>query len=343
MFRVEHTWILWFLLLIPLMVVAFYLVKRWRKNARARFAEAGLFEQLMPTYSHGKYRLKFTFFIIGYAFLIMGVANPQVGSKLEEVKREGIDLIIALDVSNSMKAQDIQPNRLERAKMAMQQLVGRLKSDRLGIIVFAGEAYTQLPITTDYAAAKLFLNTIDTDIVPTQGTDLAAAIELGTESFDMESSSGKAIIIVTDGENHEPNAIEAAESAVEKGIQIYTIGMGTPTGSPIPVYKNGKQNGFRQDREGNTVISSLNENMLRELSDVGNGMYIRANDANVGFQDILADLSSMETQEFESSVYTDYEDRFQFFLGVAFIFLLLSLLMSEKKSKWSQKIKLFES
>jgi Ca-activated chloride channel family protein len=222
-------------------------------------------------------------------------------------------------------------------------LLQGLKSDRLGIIVFAGEAYTQLPITTDYAAAKLFLNTIDTDVVPTQGTNLASAIELAAESFDMESSSGKAVIIVTDGENHEPNALEAAESAVEKGIQIYTIGMGTPTGSPIPVYKNGKQNGFRQDNEGNTVISSLNEDMLRQLADVGNGMYIRANNANVGFQDILADLSSMEKQEFESSVYTDYEDRFQFFLGVAFIFLLLSLLISEKKSKWSQKVKLFES
>lgn len=325
------------------MVIAFYFVKRWRKKARKRFAESALFDQLMPAYSHAKYRLKFTFFVLAYAFLIMGLANPQVGSKLEEVKREGIDLMIALDVSNSMKAQDIQPNRLERAKMAMQQLVQKLKSDRLGIIVFAGEAYTQLPITTDYAAAKLFLNTIDTDVVPTQGTNLASAIELATESFDLESSSGKAVIVVTDGENHEPNALEAAEAAREKGIQIYTIGMGTPTGSPIPVYRKGKPDGFRQDQEGNTVISSLNEEMLRELADVGNGMYIRANNANVGFQEILADLSSMEKQEFESSVYTDYEDRFQFFLGLAFIFLLLSMIMSEKKSKWRQKIKLFES
>jgi len=342
MFRVEHTWVLWFLLLIPLMIVAFYLVKRWRKKAKERFAESHLMQQLMPTYSNTKYRLKFTFFIIGYAFVILGIANPQVGSKLEEVKREGIELIIALDVSNSMKAQDIKPNRLERAKMAMQQLLKKLKSDRLGIIVFAGEAYTQLPITTDYAAAKLFLNTVDTDIVPTQGTNIADAIDLATESFDFERGSGKAIIIVTDGENHEENAITAAENAAEKGIQIYTIGMGTPNGAPIPVIKNGRQS-FRQDGKGNTVISSLNEDMLRELSSIGNGMYVRASSAQVGFEQILSDLSGMEKEEFESSVYTDYEDRFQFFLGIAFVFLLLSILISEKKSKWREKIKLFES
>lgn len=342
MFRVEHTWVLWFLLLIPLMIVAFYFVKLWRKKARERFAESHLMQQLMPTYSNAKYRLKFTFFIIGYAFVILGIANPQVGSKLEEVKREGIELMIALDVSNSMKAQDIKPNRLERAKMAMQQLLKKLKSDRLGIIVFAGEAYTQLPITTNYAAAKLFLNTVDTDIVPTQGTNIADAINLATESFDFERGSGKALIIVTDGENHEENAITAAEDAAEKGIQIYTIGMGTPNGAPIPVIKNGRQS-FRQDGEGNTVISSLNEDMLRELSTIGRGMYVRASSAQVGFEQILADLSGMEKEEFESSVYTDYEDRFQFFLGIAFIFLLLSMLISEKKSKWREKIKLFES
>lgn len=343
MFRVEHTWVLWGLLLIPLMVVVFYAINKWRKSARNKFAENKLFQDLMPAYSNTRYRFKFTFFLLAFAFLLIGLANPQIGTKLEEVKREGIDLIIAVDVSNSMNATDLSPSRLERAKRAMQQLLEKLKGDRLGIIVFAGEAYTQLPITTDYSAAKLFLNTINTEIVPTQGTNIAAAIELATNSFDYESGGSKALVIVSDGENHEKNAVEAAKDAAEKGIKIFTIGMGTTTGAPIPLYKNGKQNGFRQDKEGNTIITSLNEDMMRELADVGNGLYIRANNASVGFQQILDELNGMNKKEYASSVYTDYEDRFQFFLAISFIFLLISLILNEKKSKWRKKIKLFES
>ena len=225
----------------------------WRKQARERFAEHDLFEQLLPSHSNFKFGLKFSFFLVAYIFLVIGLANPQIGTKMEEVKREGIDLIIALDVSNSMKAEDLSPNRLERAKRAMLQLLQELKSDRLGIIVFAGQAYTQLPVTTDYAAAKLFLNTIDTDIVPTQGTAIGAAIELANESFDFEHGGQKALIVVTDGENHEDDAITAAEEAREKGIKVYTVGMGTPMGAPIPIIRRGKQIGFRQDQEGNTV------------------------------------------------------------------------------------------
>jgi len=343
MFRVEHTWVLWSLLLIPLMLVAFYALNKWRKHARKKFAEPALLEQLMPAFSLTRYRLRFAFFLIGFTFLLIGLANPQVGTKLEEVKREGIDLVIALDVSNSMNATDLSPSRLERAKRAMQQLVEKLKSDRLGILIFAGEAYTQLPITTDYAAAKLFLGTIETDIVPTQGTNIASVIDLAIESFDYESGGSKALVIVTDGENHEPNAVTAAEEAAKKGIKIYTIGMGTTTGAPIPVYQNGRQKGFRQDKDGNTVISSLNEEMLKELADIGDGLYVRASNASVGFDQILDNLSGLDKAEFESSVYTDYEDRFQFFLGAAFIFLLIATLMNEKKSKWREKIKLFES
>ncbi len=343
MFRVEHTWVLWGLALVPLFLMAFWAIKRWRKQARERFAEHDLFEQLLPSHSNFKFGLKFSFFLVAYIFLVIGLANPQIGTKMEEVKREGIDLIIALDVSNSMKAEDLSPNRLERAKRAMLQLLQELKSDRLGIIVFAGQAYTQLPVTTDYAAAKLFLNTIDTDIVPTQGTAIGAAIELANESFDFEHGGQKALIVVTDGENHEDDAITAAEEAREKGIKVYTVGMGTPMGAPIPIIRRGKQIGFRQDQEGNTVVSSLNEDMLREIAGAGDGLYVRATNASAGFESILTDLSGLEKSEFETTVYTDYEDRFQFFIGASFFFLLLSLLISEKKSKFNERIKLFES
>ncbi len=343
MFRFEHTWVLWGLALIPLMMILFFLVKRWRKQARNQFAESELMEQLMPRYSNLKYRLKFSFFLLGYTLLLIGIANPQIGTKLEEVKREGIDLIIALDVSNSMKAEDLSPNRLERAKRAMLQLVDELKSDRLGIIVFAGQAYTQLPVTTDYAAAKLFLGTIDTDMIPTQGTAIGSAIDLAIESFDYEQGGNKALIVVTDGENHEDDAITAAEDANKKGIKVFTIGMGTPNGAPIPIFKRGKQIGFRQDNSGNTIVTSLNEDMLGEIALAGDGMYIRATNANAEFDRILDELSGLEKSEFESQVYTDYEDRFQFFLGASLLFFLVSIILSERKSKISEKVNLFES
>ena len=342
MFRFEHSYILWGLLLLPLLILLFGLVKKWRKKARNRFAEARLMNIIMPEYSNARHNAKFILFLIGFGLLIVGIANPQIGTKLEEIKREGIDLIVALDVSNSMKAEDLSPNRLERAKRAMQQLVEELKSDRLGIIVFAGQAYTQLPITTDYSAAKLFLSTVDTDIIPTQGTAIGAAIELALESFDYEQGGSKALIVVTDGENHEDNAIEAAEDAAKKGVKVFTIGMGTPNGAPIPVFRGGQKVGFRQDNQGNTVVSSLNENMLREISGAGNGIYVRATNANAGFDQILADLSGLETSEFESQVYTDYEDRFQFFIGSGALLILISMLIAEKKGRLRDKIKLFE-
>ena len=341
MFRFEHSYILWGLLLVPIFLLLFYVMKRWRKKSREKFAEHDLFIQLMPDYSNFRYNAKFVLFLIGFGLLVIGISNPQIGTKIEEVKREGIDLIVAVDVSNSMKAEDLSPNRLERAKRAMLQMVEELKSDRLGIIVFAGQAYTQLPITTDYSAAKLFLNTIDTDIVPTQGTAIGAAIDLAIESFDYEAGGSKALIIVTDGENHEDDAIEAAENAREKEIQVYTIGMGSPNGAPIPLFRRGQKIGYRQDNDGNTVVSSLNENMLKDIAGSGGGIYVRATNANAGFGSILDDLSGLDKAEFESQVYTDYEDRFQFFIGAALLFFLISMLITEKKGKLAKNINLF--
>lgn len=343
MYRFEYNWILWGLLLLPFMIFIFLLLERWRKRARARFAEESLFGQLMPEYSAFRYRLKFVFFLLGFGFLLLGLANPQIGSKLEEVKREGIDLMIALDVSNSMKAEDLKPNRLEFSKRAITQLLEQLKGDRIGMIVFAAKAYTQLPITTDYSAAKLFLNTVNTDIVPVQGTNIADAINLAVGSYDFKQGGNKVLIIISDGENHEEDAVEAAVSAREKGVMVFTIGMGTPNGAPIPMLKNGRKAGYRQTEDGSTVISSLNEEMLREIASAGGGIYVRASNSNAGLMQILDELSGMEKGEFESKMYTDYEDRFQIFIGAAIFFLLLSWVITEKKSKLMKKINLFDA
>ena len=342
MFRFENIDLLWALLATPVFTIIFWMVGRWKSKAIALFGESDLVKILMPEVSHGKPILKLILFSLAFALLVIGLANPQIGTKLEEVKREGVDLMICLDVSNSMKAEDLSPNRLERAKRSISQLIDQLHNDRIGIIVFGGQAYTQLPITTDYAAGKLFLNTITTDMIPTQGTAIGSAIDLAMESFDFENNSGKSIIVITDGENHEDDAIASAESATQKGIIVHTIGMGSAQGSPIPIYRGSKQVGFRKDHEGNTVVTKLNETMLQQIAEAGHGIYVRSTNAQNGLKAIMVKVNKMEKAEFGTKIYTDYEDRFQYFIGAAFILLVLDLLISERKSKWLSHIKLFE-
>ena len=273
--------------------------------------------------------------------MIIGIVNPQSGTKLEEVKRKGADLMICLDVSNSMKAEDLKPNRLEKAKQSISKLVDKLEGDRIGIIVFGGEAYVQLPITTDYAAAKLFLESINTEMIPTQGTAIGAAIDLAVESFGKDEGKNKAILIITDGENHEDNAVKAAESAAEKGITIHAIGMGSVDGAPIPIYKNNVREGFRKDKEGNTVITKLDEKTLQEIATAGNGIFVRATNADAGLNYVLDAIGKLEKKEFESKMYSDYEDRFQWFIAAAFILLLIETFLTERKSKLYQQLNLF--
>ena len=327
--------------LIPVIVLVAYLVSRWRKKVLHKFADTHLVSSLLPDLSKYKPALKITLFCLAFFFLIIGIANPQNGSKLQEVKREGVDLIIALDVSNSMKAEDLSPNRLENAKQAISKLIENLHDDRIGVIVFAGEAYVQLPVTTDYSAAKLFLNTINTDIVPTQGTAIGSAIDLAVNSFDAKSQNSKSIIVITDGENHEDDAVKAAEAAAEKGIVVHTIGMGSPKGAPIPMFLNGHQNGFRKDSEGNTVITKLDENNLQEIAMAGHGAYVRANNSQSGLSIIFDQINKMQKKEFGSKVYTEYDDHFQIFLALAFIFFVIELLITETVSKWWVKLDLF--
>ena len=303
MFRYENSEWLFLLVLIPIIILGFILSVRWRKKAIGVFGQLKLVYKLMPMASEFKLRFKFILFAIAISSLILGIANPQIGSKMEEVKREGVDLMIAIDLSNSMLAEDLQPNRLMRAKQSISKLIDRLDGDRIGLIVFAGDAYVQLPITTDYSAAKLFLSTINTSIIPTQGTAIGKAIELSIKSFDLNNDQNKAIIVITDGENHEDNAIEKAKEAQELGIFVHTIGMGSVEGGPIPIKNRyGTITSYQKDREGNTIITTLNEEMLKQIAQSGGGSYIRANSTQSGLNALFKEINKMEKKEIGSKV-----------------------------------------
>lgn len=341
MYRLENIELLYGLGIIPLLILIYVLNRAWRRRALKKFGEMNILSILMPDVSRAKPIQKFVLFLLAVFFLILGLVNPQVGSKLEEVKREGSDIVICLDVSNSMKAEDFRPNRLEKAKQAIEKLIDKLNNDRIGIVVFAGEAYVQLPITTDYAAAKLFSENIDCDVVPTQGTVISSAIELAENSFGSEEGKNKAIIVISDGESHDDNAIAAARAVSEKGTVVHTIGIGSPEGSPIPVYKNKVQTGFRKDRTGNTVVTKLNESALEEIAAAGGGVYIRASQGEIGLLALQEQIGKMEKKTFDSKMYTDYEDRFQIFIGIALFLLILESALTTRTSKWW--IKMFKT
>ena len=341
MFRFGNIEYLYLLVIIPVLILLFMILFSLRKKALRRFGNMHVIEPLMPALSFVRPVIKFMLIVLALTSLIFGIARPQFGSKLREIKREGVEIIIALDVSNSMMAEDIQPNRLERAKQAIAKMVDRLVNDKIGLIVFAGDAYIQIPITTDYVSAKLFLNTISTDIVPKQGTAIGSAIELGMKSFTQQEETSKALIIITDGENHEDDAMEAAKAAVEKGVRVHTIGIGLPKGAPIPIYSGGQKN-YLKDNSGKTVISKLDEDMLRKIATAGEGVYIRSSDTRVGLDKLFDEINKMEKQEMESRVYSDYDERFQYVFAIGLFFLLLEFFILERKNKWLSKIKLFD-
>lgn len=342
MIRFEHTEFLYALLAIPVLLIIFLIMMRWRRIALKRFGDMQVISQLIPDRSDLRLMYKFIFFIIAYALVIIGIANPQTGSRLEKVQRKGIDIMIALDVSNSMLAQDIQPDRLSRSKQAISMLIDQLEGDRLGIIIFAGNAYTQLPVTTDYAAAKLFLSSISTKNVPSQGTAIGDAISMAVNAFG-EEQHNKAIVIITDGENHEGDAVEEAKAAAAKDITVYTIGMGLPDGAPIPVYNNyNQQIGFKKDKDGQTIITKLNETMLQQIASAGNGIYVRANNTKAGLSKVLSKINEIEESEIETKMFSDYEDQFQYFIAFGLFFLLIEFLIFERKSRWFRRFKLFD-
>ena len=339
MLRYEHIEYLNLLFGIPILIIMILIYEKWKKNALDIFGERKIIKKLTLSFSKRRVHIKHILTILIFILLIFAIANPQIGTKMEEVKREGVDLMIAIDLSNSMMAEDIKPNRLERAKQAITKLINRLEGDRIGLIVFAGDAYVQLPITTDYSAAKLFLSTVNTDIIPTQGTEIAKAINLSVESFDMENGQNKAIIIITDGESHDQEAIESAEKANELGIFVHSLGMGLKKGGPIPTYNRyGQQTGFRKDRDGNTIVSKLNEKLLIDIANAGNGTYVRANNSQAGLSTLFTEINKMEKKEIGTMVFTEHKDRFQLFIGIVLFLLFTDLILLPRKSKWSNKI-----
>ena len=341
MFKFQHTEFFYAFALLPLMalLVLMYLISR-RKKLR-KIGDEALVTSLVP-YSSGRKRIvKVILFMLGFSSLILALCNLQTGSKLTEVKREGADIIVCLDVSNSMLAQDLTPNRLTRAKYALEKMIDLLEGDRLGLVIFAGEAYVQLPITTDYAAAKMFLSSIGPGMVPVQGTNLSAAIVKAAESFSNDEGKNRTIILITDGENHEAEAVTAAEDAAKKGIMINTIGIGSSNGVPIPLIENGVVKGYRKDKDGQTVVTRLNSTLLKTIAAKANGVYVQASQADLGLNAILDKVNELDKAQIESRMYTDYEDQFQWFLGLSLLFFFIEFLISERVSEWYKKLNLF--
>jgi Ca-activated chloride channel family protein len=341
MIRFQNTEYLYALALIPVLILIYIWAMKIKQKSLRTFGDINLMKLLIPDLPIYKNIIKFTLPALALSLIILGLANLQVGSKLEEVKREGVDIIIALDVSNSMKAEDIKPNRLESAKREISQLIDKLQNDRIGLVVFAGQAYLQLPLTPDYSAAKLLVSTVETDIVPVQGTAIGAAIRLAMKSFVAGEQKHKVIVIITDGENHEDDAIAEAQSATDEGVIVHTIGMGSPLGTPLPLYQNRVQVGYKKDKDGNIILTKLDELVLQQIAQAGNGKYISAANGRKQLETILDEIALMEKKEYASKIYTEYEDRFQYFLGFALFFLIMDFFISERKNKWISKWNLF--
>ena len=339
MFRFEEPTYLYLLLLLPFLA-AFYLYSNYRRRKAIRkFGDPVLMEQLMPDVS--KYRPDVKFWLVFAAIGLFAVllARPQFGSKLETVKRQGVEVMIALDISNSMLAQDVQPSRLEKAKRLVAQLVDKMENDKVGMIVFAGDAFTQLPITSDYISAKMFLESINPSLISKQGTAIGAAINLATRSFTPQEGVGRAVIVITDGENHEGGAVEAAKAAAEKGIQVSVLGVGMPDGAPIPVEGT---NDFRRDRDGNVVVTRLNEQMCQEIAQAGDGIYVRVDNSNAAQKVIAQEINKMAKADVETQVYTEFNEQFQAVAWIILLLLLAEMLILERKNPLFRNIHLFK-
>lgn len=304
-----------------------------------KFGNKELLSELMPNVSYIRPQVKFYMQLATVVFLIIVLAQPQFGTKVENVKRQGIEVMIALDVSNSMMAQDIQPSRLDKSKQLLSKLVDGMTDDKIGLVVFAGDAYTQLPITVDYVSAKMFLTSISPQLVPRQGTAIGSAIDLAIKSFGTKSKAGRAIILITDGENHEDDAIGAARLAAENGIVVHVIGMGKTDGAPIPV--PGTMS-FWKDKEGNVVVSKLNEEMCKKISAAGKGLYVRADNSNNAFRIINKELDTLAKSDIKTNVFSDYNEQFQSFALLALLLLVLDFFIFERKNKRLSRLKLFD-
>tara|TARA_R110002074_G_scaffold197610_8_gene364881 strand:+ start:3283 stop:4329 length:1047 start_codon:yes stop_codon:yes gene_type:complete len=330
------------LIIIPVIVVLFLLVLVWKKRTRKKFANTELLKRLTPNRSSNKGVIKLIVLIIGLALLIVGLVNPKIGTKLETVKREGVDIVFAVDVSKSMLAEDIAPNRIEKAKRLVSEIINQLASDRIGIIAYAGQAYPQLPITTDYSAAKMFLQGMNTDMLTSQGTAIDQAIKLATTYYDDAEQTNRVLFIISDGEDHsEGSTLNTVEDAVDEGIIIYTIGVGTEKGAPIPIKRNGILESLKKDGEGETVITKLNKEVLIDIASEGNGQYIDGSNTDAAVDIIKNELLQMDKKEFEAKQFAEYKDQFQWFIGAALLLLFLDIFILDRKTKWLKNLNLF--
>ncbi|OQD44367.1 BatB protein [Croceivirga radicis] len=328
--------------LIPVLVLLYLLVLVWKKSKQKEFADKKLLKRLAPDRSVFKSTLKLVFLLLGISFLVFALANPKIGTKLETVKREGVDIVFAIDVSKSMLAEDIAPNRLEKGKRLVSEIINQLASDRIGIIAYAGQAYPQLPITTDYGAAKMFLQSMNTDMLSSQGTAINSAIDLASTFYNDSEQTNRVLFIISDGEDHsEGNTLDALEKAVENGIKIYTIGVGKSKGAPIPIKRNGVVESLKKNNEGEVVITRLNEPVLTEIANIGNGVYINGANTEDAVSFIKEELAKMDKKEFEAKQFAEYKDQFQWFLGLGLLFLFLDVFLLDRKTQWLKKLNLF--
>lgn len=320
---------LWLLLLIPLFFVVQMLVLRLRRMRIRRFGDEELVKSMMPSYSVAKVWLRLSFLAIAFCFIVLALSRPQRGIRLKEQQVKGAEVIIALDVSKSMLAEDYTPNRLERAKLAISRVTEKLQDDRIGLIVFAGDAYVQIPLTTDYISAKMFLNSISPGSVPVQGTAIGSAIALAVRSFSDQNDQSRAVIVITDGENHEDDPVDIARLSADEGVRVFTIGVGSKEGKFIPL----PEGGYITDSEGNNVVTRLDETTLREIAEAGNGLYVHASNREFGLDPIIEEIQKMEDTVMTRITYEEYEELYMYFLGAALFFLVLQMLVGERRSK----------
>ncbi len=323
-----HSQYLLLLLLIPFFFLGLALWMGARKRRLRKLGDEALVTELMPSWSKSKTWVRSVLYSLAFFFFVIGLSRPQIGAKLKEYKVKGAEIMVVLDVSNSMLAQDYSPNRLERAKLAISRITDKLQGDRIGLIIFAGSSFVQLPITSDYVSAKMFLSNISTESIPIQGTAIGDAINTAIRSFSAQSENSRAIIVITDGENHEDDAVAAASQATEAGIKVYTIGVGSPDGQPIPM-----DGGLLRDKEGNIVVTRLDEDTLKEIAQAGGGAYVRAGNDEFGLTPIISDIKKLQEEEYSSVVFEEYDEQFMYFLAIALVLFVLEMLIGERKSR----------
>ena len=341
MYQLEEQIWFWTFLIIPGIVLIYLVLMFWKNRTQQRFAEKKLLSRLSPSRSLFKSLLKLIVLCLAFASLTIAMVNPKIGTKLETVKREGVDIVFAIDVSKSMLAEDIAPNRLEKSKQLVTQIINNLASDRVGIIAYAGKAFPQLPITTDYASAKMFLQSMNTDMLSSQGTAIDEAIQLSRQYFDDEGQTNRVLIIISDGEDHGNAAVEMAELAREEGIRIFTIGVGEAKGAPIPIKRNNIVLNYKKDAQGETVITKLDEATLEAVAEKGEGEYISGRNTTEVVDAIGEILNKMDKTEFEAKQVADFKDQFQWFLGLAIFLLILDVFLLERKTAWLRRLNLF--